>query len=83
MYNKENNTFSNYVNGSYEESSKSGYFLGDGWVKLAKYDSDLLNLFILYATDEEKMKISYQEFQFKCNLFEAECFNKNKLNANE
>lgn len=72
VYSSTNKTFNSYIDGTTDIADRSRFFLGDGWVKLSRYDEDLLNLFKQYSTDEDKMRVSNQEFQFNSNLMEAE-----------
>lgn len=69
IYDRKSNSFRTYVNGADNKSDRSRFFLGDGWVKLGKYDSELAEIFNAYSLDNDKMKVSNQEFQFKSNLF--------------
>lgn len=77
VYDSVKNTLNTYINGTTESEDRGRFFLGDGWVKLARYDEDLLELFKRFSDNDEMMQVSNQEFQFNCNLREAEHYLKN------
>jgi len=76
VYNSNNRSFNSYIDGLEEQKDRSRFFVGDGWVKLSRYDNDLKELFTQYSKDSDKMSVSHQEFQFNCNLIEAKSYSK-------
>lgn len=74
IYDKDLRKFNDNVDGSNDNSSIShGDFVGDGWVKLAKYDKDVKNLMIKLTQTNSINKYN-QEIQFKANLLVANDF---------
>ena len=66
MYNKNTNTFSDKVDGTVEKTRPGrGNFVGDGWVKLAKYDKEAAKVFEQFSTNNKFLKKYNQELQFK------------------
>lgn len=73
LYNKDNKTFSDNVNGSPDASRPGwGNFVADGWVKLADYDTEVRAIFKNFEADGEMLKRYNQELQFKANLHKKE-----------
>lgn len=71
IYNQKNNTFSDYVDGTNYKSkdSRKGDYLGDGWVKLSKYDDDLRSILIKLADNKQYVEKYNQDLQFKSWLY--------------
>lgn len=69
MYDKSTKRFSDNVDGS-EGSSRRGWgnFVGDGWVRLAAYDSELKTIFENFE-GTDMLRHYNQEFIYKANLY--------------
>lgn len=74
IYNQKNGTFADYVDGTNYNSkdSRKGDYLGDGWVKLAKYDNELKELLIKLSTNKQYVEKYNQDLQFKSLLYVIE-----------
>ena len=68
IYNVKTNTFSYYVDGTNNRTiNVSGNFISDGWIKLGKYDNDILTLLDKFKTSHYMRKWN-QVMQFKANM---------------
>lgn len=71
VYSPQARSFNTYVDGGKLQTDRTGFFIGDGWAKLARYDHEIYALCEEYALDVTMMKNSHQEFQFNSNLLGA------------
>ena len=72
IYNKDSNTYSDNVDGSNIKSGikggeNNGDFVGDGWIKLAKYDQNVKSIMSRFI-DNKNIKKYDQEIQLKANF---------------
>lgn len=69
MYNKKTNSFADKVDGTVHESRPGwGNFVGDGWVKLAKYDKEAAKIFKQFSTNDKLLKKYKQELQYNTTI---------------
>lgn len=71
MFNPQTNTFYDNVDGTIDENRPGwGNFVGDGWVKLAKYSRKARSILLEFSKNQENLTRYQQEIQFKSNLLE-------------
>ncbi|WP_343557300.1 hypothetical protein [Sphingobacterium sp.] len=72
IYNKNSNKFSDNVDGSNIKSGikggeNNGDFIGDGWIKLSKYDQNVKSIISRFISNKDVKKYN-QEIQLKANF---------------
>ena len=75
MYDRMTNTFSDNVDGTVDKSRPGlGNNVGDGWVKLGKYDRNVKRIFEAFLGNEKHVKSYNQELQFKAVVLSYSSF---------
>lgn len=69
IYDKDYDSFSDDVDGTRDRSIPDrGNFVGDGWVKLSRYDEEVNGIFKKFSENRKILRKYNQKLQFDANL---------------